>query len=252
MSAHYPINILGNPDQDDYLIVSPNERRNQVKIFIRKEVAISAYVIDENEKKGVEFSTVLLGINQTHDLLIFDTAPSDNINILATKGSKLYCATSVNDVPVEFVLNTPCQATLAGKSIFVTQLPDVLVRVQRREFFRVTIPSSMAASCYIRTDEQRIRVEVTDISIGGLSIVIDGELPLEFELYEVYERCEVQLSLDESFMVNLEVRNHINKKNKKNKKITQIGFAYKNASGAIQSQVQRFIFNIESKRLRTR
>lgn len=252
MSATYPITILGKPDQDSFLIVSPNERRNQIKMIIRKEILVSVYVIDEEGNKTANFSTNLLGINQDRGLLILDTTPNEQLNQKITTGNKLYCATTINDVPIEFEIATPTQAKLAGRPVFVTQLPEVLVRMQRRDFFRVTIPSGVAAVCYFPTDEEAIKIDITDVSIGGLSITILEEFPLPFERNDIYEECEIQLSMGESFKVDLEVRNHIKKPGISNKNITQIGFAFKGISDNIQNQIQRFIFNIESKRLRTR
>ena len=252
MSATYPITILGKPDLDNFLIVSPNERRNQIKMMIRKEIKVSVYVIDDKGKKTSNFSTSLLGINQDRGLLILDTTPNQRLNEKITAGAKLYCATSLNDVPIEFEIKTPTQAKLAERPVFVTQLPEVLVRMQRRDYFRVTIPASVAAVCYFPTDDESIKIDITDVSIGGLSITIQGEFPLPFNRAESYDKCEIQLSLGDSFEVDLEVRNHINKSGKNGTKITQVGFAFKNISEGIQNQIQRFIFNIESKRLRTR
>ena len=57
MTTSHPITILGKPDQDEYAIVSANERQNQIKIIVRKEVGISVYVIDKSGKKGKSFSS---------------------------------------------------------------------------------------------------------------------------------------------------------------------------------------------------
>ncbi len=252
MSATYPITVLGKSDQNKFLVHSPNERCNQLKIIIRKELPVTAYAIDTHGKELSHFSTTLLGINQEHGLLIIDTSPSKEINQQITTSSKLYCATSIHDVPVEFMVDTPKLATLADRPVFVTKLPEIMARMQRREYFRASVPASVAAVCYIPSDNGPVKLRITDISLGGLAILIEGDLPFSFEYHEVYEHCEIQLSLGESFEIDLEVRNKIDKPSKRNNTVTQVGLAFKGSSDRIENLIQRFIFNIESKRLRTR
>lgn len=252
MSTSHPITTLGTPDQEQYAIVSATERQNQIKMIVRKELAVTAYIVDADGKKLKNFSTQLIGVNQEHNLLIFDTSPNDEINQLVIDTKRLFCATSIHDIPIEFELTSPKQAKLAGKLVFVSQLPENLIRMQRRQFFRVTIPNSISAVCYFQTADKNIKMEIHDISIGGLSIMIIGDFPLPFEMYNVYEKCEVQLSIGNNLKLDLEVRNHLKKPPIRKKPVIQVGFAFRNISEAEMNQIQRFIFNIESQRLRTR
>ena len=252
MSTLHPITVLDKPEQEKFLISSQGQRRSQINMIINKELSVTVYVVDENRNEQLNFSTQLLGINPDHDLLILDSTPNQELNSQITSGAMLYCATTVNDVPVEFKLETPRQTKLADRLVFVSPLPSTLIRMQRREFFRVNIPAGISAICYFPTDNSPIKVELADISIGGFSILIHGPFPRPFEIDDILEQCEIQLSLNDSFEVALKVKNHIKKPSKNNIETTLIGFTFIDMPESIQSQIQRFIFNIESKRLRTR
>ncbi len=252
MSTLHPITVLDKPEQEKFLISSQSQRRNQINMIINKELSVSVYVVDENQNRQLNFSTQLLGINSDHDLLILDTTPNEELNSQITSGAMLYCATTINDVPIEFKLETPSQATLADRPVFVTPLPTTLIRMQRREFFRVNIPAGISAICYFPTDNSPIKTELADISIGGFSILIHGPFPRPFEIDDILEQCEIQLSLNDNFEVTLKVKNHIKKPSKNSIETTLIGFTFIDMPESTQSQIQRFIFNIESKRLRTR
>lgn len=252
MSTLYPITVLDKPEQEKFLISSQSQRRNQISMIINKELSVTAYAVDENRNEQLSFSTQLLGINPEHDLLILDSTPNQELNEQITSAAMLYCATTINDVPVEFKLETPRQTKLADRPVFVTPLPSTLIRMQRREFFRVNIPAGISAICYFPTDSSPIKVELADISIGGFSILIHGPFPRPFEIDDILEQCEIQLSLNDNFEATLKVKNHIKKPPKNGIETTLIGFTFIDMPESIQSQIQRFIFNIESKRLRTR
>ncbi len=252
MSILHPISVLDTPEQENFLIDSQSQCRNQINMIINKELSVTVYVVDENKNKQLNFSTQLLGINPDHDLLILDSTPNETLNNQITSGAMLYCATAINDVPIEFKLDTPRQTKLADRPVFVTPLPKTLIRMQRREFFRVNIPVGISAICYFPTESNPIKIELSDISIGGFSILIHGSFPRPFEIDDILKQCEIQLSLNDSFEVTLKVKNHINKPAKDGNQTTLIGFTFINMPESIQSQIQRFIFSIESKRLRTR
>ncbi len=252
MNRRNPITLLGTPEQEAFLISSQNQRLNLINMIINKELPVTAYLVDGDEKITTDFSTRLLGTHQEHDALILEATANESLNKQIGEAAMLYCASTINHVPLEFKLERPRQEREADKTVFITPFPQLLIRMQRREFFRINIPQGISAICYFPTETTPLKTELADISIGGFSILIHGDGHLSFNVDEIIEECEIQLSLNDSFKTTLKVKNNIVKSNNNGETTTLIGFTFIDIPASIESQIQRFIFNIESKRLRTR
>ncbi|MCF6217400.1 MAG: flagellar brake protein [Gammaproteobacteria bacterium] len=252
MSTHHPITLLGTPEQESFLIGSQNQRQNLINMIITKEIPVTVHLVDDTKKTTVNFSTRLLGIDPENGSLIFETTPDEPLNQQISEATMLYCASTINDVPIEFMLDAPHQEKCTDKMCFITPFPQLLIRMQRREFFRINIPQGISAICYFPTDTTPVKTELADISIGGFSILVHGDCHLSFKVDDIIEACEIQLSLNDGFKTTLKVKNNIVKSNNNSETTTLIGFTFIDISASIESQIQRFIFNIESKRLRTR
>ncbi len=252
MNTHNSITVLGTPEQEIFLVGSQNQRQNLINMIITKEIPVTAYLVDDDKKTTINFSTRLLDIEPENGSLIFETTLDGPLNNKISDATMLYCASTINDVPVEFMLDAPRQEKYADKMCFTSPFPQLLIRMQRREFFRINIPQGITAICYFPTDTTPVKTELSDISIGGFSIQVQGRLHRPFKVGDIIDACEIQLSLNNSFEATLKVKNNFVKSNNNSEKTTLIGFTFIDISASIESQIQRFIFNIESKRLRTR
>ncbi len=252
MNRRNPITLLGTPEQESFLIGSQNQRQNLINMIINKEIPVTAYLVDDNKKTTLHFSTQLLGIEPENGALIFGVTTDMALNKQISEATMLYCASTINDVPIEFMLDTPQQERRADKMCFLSPFPQLLIRMQRREFFRINIPQGISAICYFPTEATPVKTELADISIGGFSILVHGDCLLPFKVDDIIEECEIQLSLNDGFKTTLKVKNNIVKSNNNSEITTLIGFTFIDIPASIESRIQRFIFNIESKRLRTR
>ena len=115
------------------------------------------------------------------------TAMGEEMNQRALQAEKLTAATMLDKVKIQFSL-AGLQATQAsGRPVFAAHLPETVLRLQRREFFRLPTPIANPLKCRttLRIDgeaAQDLDINLLDISGGGVGLMMpttfQGKLPV--------------------------------------------------------------------------
>lgn len=88
------------------------------------------------------------------------------------------------------------------------QLPDLIVRFQRRKSFRVRAPSLSAPTLRFRmpgNPDHIVTGRIRDVSVGGCGMLLPLDTP-PFEPGTVIPSCRVDLELEERFIAGFEIR----------------------------------------------
>ena len=88
------------------------------------------------------------------------------------------------------------------------QLPDLIIRFQRRKSFRVRTPSFSAPTLRFRmpgNPEHVIIGRIRDLSVGGFALLLPLDAPV-FEPGIIIPSCRVDLELEERFIAGFEIR----------------------------------------------
>ena len=108
----------------------------------------------------------------------------------------LLCTTMHHDVKVQFTCLGPRKIRYQGRDALCSNLPNVLLRIQRREAFRIEIPPDQPLRCTIAVPPGRklstAELVVLDISSGGLSL-IDHHPLIRLEPGTVQKQCSLDL-----------------------------------------------------------
>ncbi|MES2561315.1 MAG: flagellar brake protein [Pseudomonadota bacterium] len=128
--------------------------------------------------------TSLLAVEVKPPGFFFETGSEAQTNQLALKAKQLTFITSEHGVRVQFTCATPEAVQRDGVSVFRAQLPERVLRLQRREYFRLdgTQVHSLLQCTLTRGDTSpgRLKPAVLDVSSGGLALALSsGEPPLE-------------------------------------------------------------------------
>lgn len=128
-------------------------------------------------------------------------------------------------------------------------IPDQIVRIQRREFFRIDVPPQSALGCKISftgADGQSnlIRAGIDNISAGGIGMTDrSGSLPLA--LNAVHDDCQLELNTSNAPRVRLKTRS-VNKKEQGDGKVVHhFGCEFVETPRAALASIQRFIMQLE-------
>jgi flagellar brake protein len=109
--------------------------------------------------------------------------------------SELVFVAFVESVKLQFTLEAPRRSSDGGYPSFHCAFPDRVLRLQRREYYRVRTPESASANCLVPYSGDQAQYEllrVLDVSVGGLAMLA---YPRHFDPAQgtVIDRCYLDL-----------------------------------------------------------
>lgn len=156
--------------------------------------------------------TTLLGANNNGMWLDIGPFAPENKNILLS--DKITFVSIHQHVKVQFTSDTIQSVVLDGHEVFFMPLPSHILRIQRRNHFRLSIPLSTPIKCTItiryEDPEQadalpRLRkMGVLDISGGGIGLLCNEDDP-DMVRGSFFEDCMITLSDATEIKVTLKV-----------------------------------------------
>ncbi|MEA5097651.1 MAG: PilZ domain-containing protein, partial [Burkholderiaceae bacterium] len=133
-----------------------------------------------------------------------------------------------------------------GKNAFRFNIPSSLIRLQRRENYRIRTPrTSVHIPLEGEAGEQRsVITYMYDISVGGICM-LDELMQLDDAYGRLYENCRITLSDRSVIVANLLVRNSQESTLPNGRKFRRIGCQFEGMSNQTRVNVQRYITNLE-------
>lgn len=215
----------------------------QLRTLIRQSERISV-AYDEGRQS---FLTVLIDVSEADDNLYFDISGSEETNQTFIKSERCQFAGVVGGIRIQFSGKRPRITTLNGERVFAIAVPKSLLRLQRRDAFRLQLPSSKPYICRVqRGTPEEIALPLYDISVGGLGIQI-AEKP-EFEPMAQLNNCWIDLREAGIFSVTLEVRYVMATEIRMNKPLWHMGCRFLNLPPLNETLIQRFMARVEAER----
>ncbi len=193
--------LLEPADYGEYLLRSRNEILFVLKALVEHVAQITIFF---NEGRDLILTT-LIEVNDQG--LVFDFGASPELNRKAEEVQKLFCITSLEKVKVQFILRGLTRIDYQGSPAFRAEFPETVLRLQRREYFRLTMPVTRPLKCQIPLpdigDTRLVEVNVADISGGGMAIVVP---PNNIPLQEGAEFAGCTIDLPEVGIVTATIR----------------------------------------------
>ena len=189
--------------------------------------------------------TTVIDIDAEEGEMVLDYGPDEAVNQQALKANRLNAVAFPEQVKIQFVCEGIEKIHFKEHAAFLTRIPETLLRVQRREFYRVDIPRIPPIKCVIPLPEGRtpaaIEVLLHDISCGGMA-VIDTQSILNFEAGTIHRDCLVALPEIGTAKVDLQVK-HISEMSPGSGNSARC--AYVDPSENVLSMIQRYINRLE-------
>jgi c-di-GMP-binding flagellar brake protein YcgR len=215
----------------------------QLRTLIRQGARVSV-TFDEGRQS---FLTVLIDVSESEDALYFDIGGSEETNRAFMKAERSQFATVVEGIRLQFSVKRVSMTKIGGEQVFAVILPTSMLRLQRREAFRLQLPSSKPCICRVlRGTPQEVTLPIYDISVGGLGILVAEQLA--FDPMEVLENCWIDLRESGMLTVALEVRYIMAKDSRAGKVHWHMGCRFVKPSPANETLIQRFMARIEVER----
>ncbi len=172
-----------------------------------------------------------------------------NKRILAAK--RLAFETTLDKIRILFSADEAVATTFNGGPAFVIELPASLIRLQRREFYRMPTPVSNPVRATIPLPLEQgggsVVVPLADISCGGIAL-LDNRLVLGSTIGQKYAECRLDLPEIGVVTTGLRVRNSMEMTLLNNKTNRRLGCEFIDISRGNMAAVQRYITKLERER----
>lgn len=239
--------LMQAEDDDKYLLHSKKEI-----LFILRALRERGSLITVYFNQGNDFLlTSLLAISGDTSL-VFDPGSSAEMNRRALASEKLIFITTHDKVKIQFTVRRLEKTQFEGREAFRTGVPDTLLRLQRREYYRLTAPVAHPLKCVIPAkmadgSVTTVGATVIDISGGGLAVMTPPE-GVEFETDHLFEDCRIELPDVGAVSATLRVRSVFEITLRSGARVKRAGCQFVDLSGHMLTLIQRYILRVERER----
>ena len=131
-------------------------------------------------------------------------------------------------------------------------MPDRLLRLQRREYFRLTAPSTPSLVCQLPMEKEdgatiTFQARVLDISGGGIAFVVPPE-GVEFKPEMEFHHCQIVLPEIGAVQTSLRIRSVFRVTNRDGISMLRAGCEFVDMSERVASIIHRYILKVERER----
>jgi len=234
---------IGADDASKYLVESGKEVAYILRAIMQKGERVTAHFNHGNDL----ILTAIIDVSM-EDGVVLDYGASEALNRKLLGASKIIFITSQDKVRVQFTASDVEKITYEGRPAFRISLPDSLIKLQRREYFRLTTPISKPLACTFPLESgDNASLTIVDISIGGVG-VMNPPKGFQFEIGKTYQGCYFVLPDLGTIVTTLQIRNAFEITMKNGTRAMRAGCMFINLPGTMQSMIQRYIIKLERER----
>lgn len=225
----------------EHIVTHPKEIEFILRTLLAQRTVLGLFV------EGRYLSTTqLVGID--HPALYLDVSRDETLNQRAV-GHPVVCQGKVDGILTQFALRAFTRTSWQGAAAFRGDWPTGILRLQRREYFRVHIPLAHNVVCKVNTappgsPPRLIPFRVLDVSNGGLTIMVPPA-SLKLTPGQIFYDSQLVIPTMEPIPVTLEVRNVFHVTNRLGQYVERVGCRFVNLNPAVEKMLQRYIFTVQ-------
>ncbi|MBK7357370.1 flagellar brake protein [Propionivibrio sp.] len=238
---------MSNPYTDEDIERCTLSGSREILFQLRSLIKHSERVSVTFDEGRQSFLTVLIDISADDGQLIFDIGGSEETNRAFLKAERCQFAGILEGIRIQFYVKQARMVKINGEHVFTVDLPSSILRLQRRDAFRLHLPTTKPYICRVRRGSANEKaLPLRDISVGGIGTQVAEQLA-----YDPLERLENSwIDLRESgiFTVTLEVRYIQSTESRSGKPLWHMGCRFLNLTAHDETLIQRFMARVEAER----
>ena len=203
------------------------------------------------------FLTTVINVDDDNHLAYLDLGRDEAFNDRLLSSYDVVFSYS-SGIKIHWTTHSLKLATLKDGKAICIGLPNDLVRVQRRESFRLTTPFKNPVMCRIPLpgeedenldDEKFLELPLFDVSVGGVGTIAPDPLHEALSIGAKFDNCKIEFPGVGTTNLTLCVRQirHVEMKNDTSHH--RVGLEFINPSRGNQALIQRYTFMLESESL---
>jgi c-di-GMP-binding flagellar brake protein YcgR len=156
-------------DYDSAFLIHNSENIiGKLSILLKSKCLITVYYGDNDDS----FLTTILDIYIENRYLTFYHGPKEDLIEQLLGSHKITFKTEYAGIKVAFEALKIAKIQHQGVPIFVIPVPESMLWVETRDFYRVKSPDPKSSYCQLtRKDQEPINLKLYDISLSGLSVL---------------------------------------------------------------------------------
>ena len=192
--------------------------------------------------------TTLLSVDREDDTLVFDWGGSESANGKLLQSGRNFFVAKPDGIKIQFITECVRETTYGGKKAFVTDLPEKIVRVQRRDGYRVVTPVARPLLCHVTVKKgESLTLPIHDISVGGIGLTLH-EVTKSLEAGSALQEVCVQLPEQGEVRCAARVCHVTTHDTLAARPVTHVGLRLENPPHVMQARIQRYIGDLERAR----
>lgn len=244
-TQHIAAELLSTDEFSQYML---NTKSEMFAVFRGIVEQVSQITMFFNEGRDMVLTDM---ISYGDSGVLLDLGASPELNAKALKASKLFCVTQLDKVKIQFILRGLKLVEAKGGPAFHAALPENVLRLQRREYYRLVTPIVHPLKCVMTfppaNGESRVLgAHVGDISGGGLGVV---SIPLDVPI-DTGQQLGCRIDLPEVGVVTgtVVVRSVFEWVARNGVKSKRAGCEFLKLPGLMLTLIQRYIIKVERER----
>lgn len=228
-------------DDDRYGLHGQMEIRALLHDLLHARQAISV----EYGERRESLLTTLLSVGREGFVFDFGVDPASSDRLLAEKRLRFSCRP--DGILVRFDATAPQRVAWENGVACWVPLPQRIVRLQRREYFRVNTPIAKPIGVTVNTPGGELAMYLHDLSVGGAGLSLPGTPP-PLSVSDRWPGVKIRLDRGDPIKIDLAIR-HVTPIAVGNAKpMTRIGVSFPEISRQHEAALQRWIILIEQER----
>jgi c-di-GMP-binding flagellar brake protein YcgR len=236
------IELFSKNDENEYLVTNPKEIVSILHTIAQRKSRVALYY-----NEGISMVLTLILAADENGVWV-DATSNPNDNRLIERSKRIIFVSTHNQAKVQFVATDVMLGTYEDAPAFSLGLPGKLLRLQRRDYFRLVTAETGALNCIIRptAEQSHIQHEVTvmDISIGGVAIVCE-QTGVELHPGMVYKHCQIELPGLGTVEAAIEVKNTFEITDRSGKVKRRAGCVFVKPDGQTTMLLQRYVAQMQ-------
>jgi c-di-GMP-binding flagellar brake protein YcgR len=231
-----------------YLISNPLEILLNLRALAKQRTIITLYLDDGSQF----FLSSIVTVDEEKGLIFLDASNQPALNQLAVKAQQATLSAILDRVKIQIRLPALNTSFIEGKLAFSSPLPSKLLRLQRREFFRLETPQAHPLRCKLAAKHQdeiiAFDLPLFDISGGGLSLIGKVEHAEKFALGELFKDCRLEIPGESVLSVNLRIQEILKSELPNGNHQLRLGCEFISLPGTRLTLIERYITRLERER----
>ena len=245
-----PVFEIDSPDEFGQFFL---KTRREIVFYLQlmaRQRSITTVYLDDGQNF---FLSAILAVDETANLVYLDASSEAANNALAQTAREITLVANLDRVKMLVRLSALTRGKYQAQEALCAVIPELICRLQRREFFRLESPATPPTCCKISAHRSNgasrsLELPLSDISGGGISLIGSTDMAEDFPRDALFQDCRLEIPGEGVIQVNLRVRKIVEISDTDGEHSLRIGCEFVNLPSSRMAFIERYIARIERER----